>query len=392
MSDPKPGIKIRKLTLKSFKGIDELELSFPPPTFPGDPDVMVLGSANGVGKTAILEAIMLLVLLGSESLRNDRYTLKCGHGDQQWSVLDTSRAGHPITELITDVLKKRNFGDHFIKSTARSAELVGHFHVHLPEQGHGPKDWVIRATLLNKRDVEIRMGGSALNELIVPRGKLPDGYPLVAEPVPIDAVRAMMGITNEPFVLSPLMYFHSNRAVHSGPTSLAAIANAHARSHDGISRLKMEVVKALMAKSGLFEDMEETVATLADEKLQLFLKEFAEAKLGRLRSLPDNSLDIMVIPESGGDGYSFDALSSGEKEIISTLFLIWMAAREREHMILIDEPELHLNAQWHRDFIRQIHIQAPGSQIIMATHSEDVFASVEPERRLVIQRSDSPKV
>ena len=50
-------IKIRRLQIANYKGIDELELYFPRPKMSGDPDVVVMGSRNGLGKTSVLDSI-----------------------------------------------------------------------------------------------------------------------------------------------------------------------------------------------------------------------------------------------------------------------------------------------------------------------------------------------
>ena len=52
--------------------------------------------------------------------------------------------------------------------------------------------------------------------------------------------------------------------------------------------------------------------------------------------------------------------------------------------MLIDEQELHLNAQWHRSFVKNLVSLAPQNQYIMATHSEDVMDSVGEDRRVLL--------
>ena len=98
----------------------------------------------------------------------------------------------------------------------------------------------------------------------------------------------------------------------------------------------------------------------------------------------DNTVDFRIAPSGGGESFTFDGLSSGQKEIISTLFLVWYHTQERPSVVLIDEPELHLNAQWHRSFIRKLFDFAPGNQYIVATHSVDVMDSVEEDRRIIL--------
>jgi len=66
-------IKIRKLQIVDYKGIDKLELNFPRLKMSGDPDVVVMGSRNGLGKTSVLECCALL-LIGLFS-REDEFEL-----------------------------------------------------------------------------------------------------------------------------------------------------------------------------------------------------------------------------------------------------------------------------------------------------------------------------
>ena len=53
--------------------------------------------------------------------------------------------------------------------------------------------------------------------------------------------------------------------------------------------------------------------------------------------------------------------------------------------MLIDEPELHLNAEWHSQFIRYLYKLAPHNQYIIATHSQYIAESVEPYQRLLLE-------
>ena len=46
----KQDLKIRSLSIRNFKGIETLDIDFPPPKYQGDPDVFVLASGNGGGE------------------------------------------------------------------------------------------------------------------------------------------------------------------------------------------------------------------------------------------------------------------------------------------------------------------------------------------------------
>ena len=55
------GAKLRRISIRNYKGIENVELKLSGPLMEGDPDIMVIGSQNGLGKTSILECCSLLL-------------------------------------------------------------------------------------------------------------------------------------------------------------------------------------------------------------------------------------------------------------------------------------------------------------------------------------------
>ena len=97
-------IRIERIAIKNYKGIDQLELDFPPPRMLGDPDIHVMGSKNGLGKTAIMECCSLLLLVAM--FAKDRFSLQ-----SRYSMLDVPdlliRSGEQYAEISGDIV----FGD-----------------------------------------------------------------------------------------------------------------------------------------------------------------------------------------------------------------------------------------------------------------------------------------
>src|SRR5258708_2053513 len=140
-----------------------------------------------------------------------------------------------------------------------------------------------------------------------------------------------------------------------------------------------------MSRENIFKDSEDDQdARSTIETANLLMKRYAGGTTTALRPSADNTVEFWIEPTSGGPSFAFDGLSSGQKEIISTLFLIWRHTKRTPGIVLIDEPELHLNAEWHRSFVDSLQKLAPKNQYIIATHSEDVFASVEERSRLLL--------
>ncbi|MGP6424593.1 MULTISPECIES: AAA family ATPase [unclassified Pseudomonas] len=69
-----------------------------------------------------------------------------------------------------------------------------------------------------------------------------------------------------------------------------------------------------------------------------------------------------------GVSLNIDSLSSGERHLFTFLALVVIDARERDFLI-IDEPEISLNANWQRQLIPLLQDLAPDTQIIVASHS-----------------------
>ena len=69
---------------------------------------------------------------------------------------------------------------------------------------------------------------------------------------------------------------------------------------------------------------------------------------------------------------SVDDLSAGQLELF--LFLASLVLNDgREGFIFIDEPELHLDPQWHAPIVRTLMQMQPRAHFIAATHSPEIY-------------------
>lgn len=104
---------------------------------------------------------------------------------------------------------------------------------------------------------------------------------------------------------------------------------------------------------------------------------FADAKELRLNR---RNLMVEVHSLSPDRKISLDALSSGEKQMISLFAKIYLYKKQK--IVLIDEPELSLSIDWQKQILVDV-ISAPScQQIIAITHSPFVFDNaLEPFAR-----------
>ena len=342
-------IRIERIAIQNYKGIDALELAFPPPRMPDDPDILVMGSKNGLGKTAIMECCSLLLL--SATFEEDIFLLK---NNDFLNVPDLLiRSGSECAEISGDVV----FG-----------EISGTVKIQIDRRG-----------IVNMSDGSLQK-------------KMLKNEFFISERSFDDFINAICGFTPNPFFVNTLLLFHSYRKVQEGNPELGMMVGRDRLrgAREGpfynfpMSEFKLRILRSMMGKARLFELEEDQDPHDTVETLNELTKHYARGTFSKLRPSPDNTVDFLILPVSGGASFTFDGLSSGQKEIISTLFLIWEQTKNSPSVVFIDEPELHLNAQWHRSFVKHLVKLAPWNQYIMATHSEDIMDSVDKDRRILL--------
>ncbi len=350
------GIRLKKLTIRNFKAFKNFTIDFPPPRMKDDPDILVMGSSNGLGKTSILEACSLLYLatIPEANFFNIRRYPR-------------------VTVDLPDLL---------IKSGAEEAYIEGTFSTTDEEN--------ILGSLTLYRSGRIAVDRESREPpLSASEFRPPTAIPSSNDEVVANLFLALLGINSDPLLLPPFMYFHSYRKIPEGRLEFGQLVEG-GRYRQGtgspVTTFKFEILRALMSREGLFEDFDAVEAKEVLETLDKLMKRYAQVAIGKLRLSPESTIDFRVIPGNGNDGpsYSFDSLSSGQKEIISTLFLIRRYGQRYPGIVLIDEPELHLNIEWHRSLIRDMCQSAPGNQYIIATHSPDIFEAVDKDRRILL--------
>jgi hypothetical protein len=193
----------------------------------------------------------------------------------------------------------------------------------------------------------------------------------------------LTGVDGNPVIAPPVLYLHSYRAVRPGAVQLRDLSGPPRLVPDPmVGNFKRTASIMVLAAAGGVEGVDQTMADASTslEQLSSLVGQFTGGGLRpKLQLLGEEQLWLMVtLPD--GSVAPFDVLSSGQKEIISTLFLIWQATRDCPSVVLIDEPELHLHQEWHDDFMRALFELAPHNQYIIATHSRRIAECVYPDR------------
>ena len=342
-------MRINSIHIKNYRGIDEIKIDFPNGRMEGDLDINVMGSKNGVGKTSVLECCALILL--------------------------TASSGKDIFESSGFV-----FND-FVKSGCDSATISARLNV---------KGEEYNVTL------EFDSHGK-----VMPSGLLPvfNGR---KGAVSRRIFEGITGMLPDPVLGKCFFFLHSYRKVTEGRPELGMLLDEDAPDYlesrrmgfryvdrmASFSMFKRLIVRHLMENADLFEtsslkknEKDKDALTILNE----LLRTYAAVKVGKLRPYRNNTIDVQVERfTEPGKGFSIDGLSSGQKEVISTLFLIWSSTYKSPKVVLIDEPEMHLNMQWHINFIRKLNELAPDNQYILATHAEGIMSSVPKGNRIML--------
>lgn len=344
----RPPLRVEKLNILSFRGIEALDLEFPP-NDDDDGGLTVLLGDNGCGKTAIMEAILLVL----------------GRVD----MLPADSA--PIEEQV-------KFGaTHF---TIEATVCV---------RGEGRQ--------------KLRLGSSTLREVMA-RAKL---QALVGDDVSSPDWKDIIALNTN------VQYFSARRepeALGETPSPQGARSDREARR---IAELKRKLISAyyrsLRSKKRLDPDIP------VFDRLQRFVRPFlgddwtidvlpnandpgsGDEVILRRGEVPADITSIAMAREEAPRRQDIplivpiDRLSSGQIALFA--FAGPLVFRDAPaDVVLIDEPEQHLHAQWQRYIIPALRELSPESQFIVATHSLDVADAASHYEKLLLAPEGDPRL
>lgn len=141
------------------------------------------------------------------------------------------------------------------------------------------------------------------------------------------------------------------------------------------NRLKAAIISYLMLNSNNIEPIQKDFKLIFDNLLPG--KELAgikmESRTGRL--------SVLIKENETGAIYDIDFLSSGEKGLLLTLFLL-LRTVSKNGLVLLDEPELHLNPAVCENiipFLKEFICKNKNVQIILTTHSAEILANTKED-------------
>ncbi|MCK4823599.1 AAA family ATPase, partial [bacterium] len=184
-------------------------------------------------------------------------------------------------------------------------------------------------------------------------------------------------------------FFSADRALPAGEAAIqlgAGDADNQMKSHIAEPHLKYQRLKTSIANSTLLrEDIDSDFKIIFDEILPG--KQLAGLQIG-----PIGNFRVSILENGAERPFDIDSLSSGEKGLILTFLLIRRAVTEGG-IVLIDEPELHLNPGICRKLLHFLidHCIKPNKlQAIICTHSAEILNSAYESEDCDIHHLKSP--
>ncbi len=103
----------------------------------------------------------------------------------------------------------------------------------------------------------------------------------------------------------------------------------------------------------------------------------------------DRSKNIFF-ENSFGEKISIDDLSTGEKELLSKVFFLYISDFKNS-IIMIDEPEISLHPSWQNRIVKlyKSFAKQNNNQIIIATHSPQIVASTPKESLRILAKENN---
>ncbi|MCX7356735.1 MAG: AAA family ATPase [Alphaproteobacteria bacterium] len=372
---------LKTLAIKNFRALTDIDVEFAP-------GVNVIVGPNAIGKTTVLEAVRLtkallsartqseshqtLISLGAASPHDPRQLIaqgllqdigapleiRCGFqiSPTELEQISTARQ-RVVTNLVRsrmNVITPADFVS-FTSSPAGIAALAS-----AEKEVNAGVDKIVKANRICRMDLKIDFASGRV-ESQDPMGASFLHY--LDQSLPPD--------------LTKFSYFPADRALPRGeqPVQLGfQDASQQLESHNSqpqnkYNRLKNTIFNTIIANENGRE-------VLANEFKTIFGGVLKGRELVGAGVSQFGQLSIQIKDKESGRIFDIDGLSSGEKGLVLTFLLIGRTV-DQDGIVLLDEPELHLNPAVCRELIPYLvekYVTPKRMQIILCSHSPEILA------------------
>ena len=371
------------LTIKNFRSLKELRMEF-------KSGANLIVGPNAVGKTTVLEAIRLAkaVLAPRTAQESTQVFLSLGAMSQQLPQMFNFAA--------------------IAKDSSQPVEITCNYKLSEAEVSILPEVFgeLSRATVAAQQGIPLDRGGLGLVQFISsPMGQQAlrgaeqyvqqnmgrvAGERLCKLSLVIDTTRGIAGQDYFSQILFSVLesrlspfktrfsYFPADRALPQGEVAIqlgTVDANQQLESHNSMPAIKYQRLKSTIF-AGLVEGPEGK-AHLESTFNTIFGKLLVGRVIEKFGVNQHGQASILIRDTHTGEVFDIDSMSSGEKGLILT-FLVIAKSVERGGLILLDEPELHLNPAVCKSllgFLLDNYLVPNDIQAIICSHSAEIFSA-----------------
>jgi AAA ATPase domain/Protein of unknown function (DUF4435) len=380
-------MKIDSLIIENFRGIQKVEAR-------ELGDTIIIAGQNGSGKSCIFDAIRLLKSTYGGYQQNEwqhffgEFAIQLHGGSKNLKGLFNDLTKPAMIECVFQLRDNEKI---FINENAASLLEESIWQVLLPEAFQwGGFRQALFANQFRERKPEVAARVAAelpilLSELAAPNviGRVeisPNGQIEIKD----SRLLSVVFTTYKPREIGVIDFHgaqrHYGREIVQGINLSLDQSNQQYSQHtlynynNKYNNVKSEMagnfVKELLAEKASVDKLPPSYS-LSETLKELFQSFFPEKQFLGPQPTSDGSLSFPVVTPSGSE-HDLDELSSGEKEILYGYLRIRSSA-PRDSIILLDEPELHLNPRLIRglpEFYRKHLGEALKNQLWLVTHSD----------------------
>lgn len=376
---------LASIKIKNFRALEDIYVEF-------NSRVSVIVGPNAAGKTTVLEAVRLLKAVLAPRLQNEaiqvlqslgaasphmpnRFRLEAIARDPKKDIVigcrfalsaDELSALDNAVETIARSMVQAQLGQNFAAPDALIAFLAS-------QQG---KEMLVNATTsIETALTKVKTSKQAYLELTI---SSTSGINATSDLVEMQFV-AFLERRLPPYKTS-FTYFPADRALPSGeqPVQLGGPDAAQQQeSYNAQPQIKFNRLKNTIFAASIIGEAESSPDALKAQFVSIFSGILKGRELIGFGVNEIGLLSVLIKDTESGRVFDLDGMSSGEKGLILTFLLIARSVAQ-DGMILLDEPELHLNPAVCKDLLSYMienYVVPRNLQILVCSHSPEILAS-----------------
>lgn len=373
---------IKRLSVRNFRGLERISLE-------AGPGLNVIAGPNAVGKTTVLESIRLAKSLLAQRFNGEAQQVLASLGSVQHGMITPDAMFMTLPNnpnaLISIALEVGVTANELAVVRATSSQIA--IMMLQTELARGLNQSPIDlAQYLSTLEGQRRLQ-EAQNKTNVLLNSLNQSTSLNIT-ADIDArTGGVRGVdANSQIILTHMEqslppnqtlfnYFPADRALPTGevPIQLGAVdIQQQIMSYLAQPTLKYGRVKQFIIQTVMFD--EHGRQRLSDEFNLIFDKLLPGKRLSGVRFNEHGMLRVLVEDIKSSKVFDMDNMSSGEKGLVLTFLMIRLSSKENS-VVMLDEPELHLNAAVCTRIVKFLNehcVEQKGLQLFVCSHSPEV--------------------